>query len=351
MTSNTFNFSASFASGGERGTSKRQEKRSGEGPGPGTYAVANRARKPDLREMRPELQYFGSTAERFKAAREENSLGPGTYAQIKRRPEPPNARGFCSTMDRFKEGDHKSEIAPGPGQYQLPGISDEAMNGPLATFSMLGNSGGLAFGAMNKRFTYPNEANAPPGPGYYVVPGMSDDAAGDIAPEEFDSRGRAKKKPFKASRLPGAAFASRTPKDSTSMSLVREGQQKPPPGAYDPVLVKDQATVVRLRSKSEGFLAGADRFFGGPLSAPKGQHGGLLYSPQYITGGKRDGTFNRSICEGMPDSGRPKGLGFDTQDKRFRHTAPSGKSPGPGSYKTDPSWITKSHNCYFGDLV
>merc|ERR1719408_847977 len=119
-----------------------------------------------------------------------------------------------------------------------------------------------------------------------------------------------------------------------TVSMVKEGLQKPPPGAYDPVLVKDQATVVRLRSKSEGFLSGGERFQGGPLAAPKGYHmnvGPGKYSPQVVTGGKRTGTFNRSICEGMPESGRPKGLGFEAQDKRFRLGAEH-KGPGPGSY-------------------
>lgn len=238
-------------------------------------------------------------------------------------------------------------LAPGPGQYDVPGISEDTMTGPLATFSMLGNSGGLAFGTMNKRFVY--GADNGPGPGDYRVPCMSDDAEADVTPE-VDPRGRSRKP--RVSRLPGAAFASRTPKDVSTKSLVREGQQKPPPGAYDPVLVKDQATVVRLRSKSEGFLSAANRFAGGPLDAPKGfslNTGPGKYSPQLITGGKRTGTFNRSICEGMPESGRPKGLGFESQDRRFRHLS-EGKAPGPGSYNTDPSWITKSHNCYFGDL-
>lgn len=228
------------------------------------------------------------------------------------------------------------------------------MSGPLATFSMLGNSGGLAFGAMNKRFSGPGyKDDDQPGPGDYAIPGMSEDTI-DTIPEEFDSRGRAKRRPFKASRLPGSAFASRTPKDAYTQSLVREGLQKPPPGAYDPVLVKDQATVVRLRSKSEGFLSGGERFSGGPLAAPKGYHmvvGPGKYAPQQVTGGKRLGTFNRSICEGMPDGGRPKGLGFDTQDKRFKNPKAEAKYPGPGQYNTDPKWVTKSHNCYFGDLT
>merc|ERR1712070_1002929 len=166
-----------------------------------------------------------------------------------------------------------------------------------------------------------------------------------------DSKGKPRKKMWKASRLPGSAFASKTPKDIMAVTMVREGNQKTPPGAYDPVLVKDQATVVRLRSKSEGFLSGqGDRFQGGPLAPPKGCHQGLLYTPQKVEGGKRMGTFNRSMIEGMPEGGRPKGLGFDTQDRRFKSSA-NAKHPGPGQYNTDPGWISKSFNCYFGDLT
>jgi hypothetical protein len=230
------------------------------------------------------------------------------------------------------------------------------MGGRLATFSMLGNSGGLAFTSMSKRFNgagYRDDDR--PGPGYYKVPGMSDDCEPeDSTPLVDTSNSRQKARRRQSFRLPGAAFASRTPKDQATKSSIREGLQKPPPGAYDPVLVKDQATVVRLRSKSEGFLSGkGDRFQGGPLEAPKNANSAFLkYSPQDVTGGKRVGTFNRSICEGMPESGRPKGLGFETQDKRFKANTPARHTaPGPGQYNTDPKWISKSHNCYFGDLV
>jgi len=345
---------ASFASASERGATKGEAKRAATCPGPGTYPQ-NARPKPDLRELRSELQYFGSTVERFQGGGNKPSvpshIGPGHYTRILRKPEPPNVRGFCQTEGRFKEGrEVPGVLKPGPGQYDIPGISEDTMSGPLATFSMLGNSGGLAFGAMSKRLTYPSGDDAP-GPGYYKVPCMSDDAEEEEAPANSKWKSR---KPTR-SRLPGAAFASKTPKDQSTRGAVREGLQRPPPGAYDPVLVKDQGTVVRLRSKSEGFLMSAlDRFQGGPLEAPKGYQTNIgpgKYSLQDVTGGKRVGTFNRSICEGMPESGRPKGLGFEAQDKRFRHTSCETKGPGPGSYCTDPTWITKSHNCYFGDVV
>jgi hypothetical protein len=360
MSTNTFNFSASFASQASKGTSKREMKRQAEGPGPGQYGEADRAMRPDLRELRSELQYFGSTVERFKKAPGEvsalpDSLGPGSYvAKGSVRIGPPNARGFCATQERFKGDDAKSSSV-GPGQYQLAGMTDDNMSGPLATFSMLGNSGGLAFGTMNKRFTYPPE-DGRPGPGSYGAPNSMTDNIVDestLGPEDSESKGKSRKKLWKASRLPGSSFASRTPKDVHTLTMVKEGLQKPPPGAYDPVLVKDQATVVRLRSKSEGFLSGGERFQGGPLAAPKGYHmvvGPGKYSPQNVSGGKRMGTFNRSMIEGMPEGGRPKGLGFDGQDKRFK-TSTNAKHPGPGQYNTDPGWISKSFNCYFGDLT
>lgn len=358
QSSNTFNFGSSFASQTDRGgMSKREEKRKMDSPGPGQYVV-DRAARPDLRELRSELQYFGSTVERFKTGGSvptsvPDSLGPGSYASIlNRKPVAPNARGFSNTAERFKADEVRANGVPGPGQYQLPGHAEDSTgHGKLATFSMLGNSGGLAFGTMNKRFTYASDEGKP-GPGAYGAPGGALD---EIETEpEYDPKGKSRRRPWKASRLPGSAFASKTPKDLYTKSLVKEGLQKPPPGAYDPVLVKDQATVVRLRSKSEGFLSGAaDRFMGGPLSAPKGYSpnvGPGKYLPGEITCGKRFGTFNRSMIEGMPEGGRPRGLGFESQDKRFK-TAANAKHPGPGQYNTDPGWITKSHNCYFGDLT
>jgi len=346
---------ASFVSTAQRGQSKRQEKRIAECAGPGTYEP-DRQKRPELRELRSELQYFGSTVERFKMGAGEKSavpdhIGPGQYTQMKRRPEPPNARGFCSTHTRFKgDGGAQDGQKPGPGAYETSGMDDETMGGRLATFSMLGNSGGLAFSAMSKRFNYASEDDRP----FYKLAGLSDEAAPEEVAPPADERSRSRYR--KPTKLPGSAFASKTPKDQSTKHLIKEGNQKPPPGAYNPVLVRDQATVVRLRSKSEGFLCSqSDRFQGGPLEAPKGglNTGPGRYSPQHVTGGKRVGTFNRSICEGMPESGRPKGLGFETQDKRFKGPSVGLRTtaPGPGSYNTDPSWITKSHNCYFGDLM
>jgi len=352
VTSNGFNLGSSFASQSERGHSKLEVKRLKASPGPCSY-TQDRNAAPDLRELRAELQYFGSTVERFKQGPGErgcvpDTLGPGKYANINRKAVPPNAKGFCNTQERFKADGLAA--APGPGAYESSGLSDtDKMSGPMATFSMLGNSGGLAFGAMSKRLSYPDDD--PLGPGAYRIPGMSDDVVVEDRPEDFNSKGAPRRR--RASTLPGSAFASKTPKDFSVRCLIREGGTRPPPGAYDPVLVKDQGTVVRLRSKSEGFLSGGgDRFFGGPLATKKdgGDVGPGRYSPQMVTGGKRLNTFNRSICEGMPDGGRPKGLGFETQDRRFKLSA-SAKSPGPGSYITDPGWIKKSHNCYFGDLT
>jgi len=345
--------SSSFVSAGPRGQTKRQEQREADGPGPGQYAQAN-SRKADLRELRSELQYFGSTTERFKQAPDKSGaaphVGPGSYSSQPRRPDVYTVRSFCSTDQRFR--DKAPETAPGPGAYEAPGLTDEG--GGMSTFSMLANSGGLAFGAMSKRLqTY--DADARPGPGDYMIPGMSDDAAEPTIPIPEDSKGRPRWR--KPSRLPGAAFASKTPKDAGTRTAIREGQMRPPPGAYDPVLVKDQSTVVRLRSKSEGFLSGmSDRFQGGPLEAPKAsgsKAGPGSYVIQDITGGKRAGTFNRSMLEGMPASGRPKGLGFTTQEKRFKTSSlgNNAKAPGPGQYHTSQNWVTKSHNCYFGDLM
>lgn len=63
------------------------------------------------------------------------------------------------------------------------------------------------------------------------------------------------------------------------------------------------------------------------------------------------GTFNRVAVEAYPASGKPKGLGFESQTRRFG--AKGGEEmPGPGTYNTrkDSDWITQTHNIYFGDF-
>mmetsp|Transcript_146887 Transcript_146887/g.256316 ORF Transcript_146887/g.256316 Transcript_146887/m.256316 type:complete len:565 (-) Transcript_146887:71-1765(-) len=305
-----------------------------ENPGPGSYAHV-RPSRPDLREMRSELQYFGSTVERFKNDGKDARPGPGSYAQKEFAGHTqPNLRGFCHTAERFKEG--KEVKAPGPGSYDAQGTGD-AVSGPLGTFSILGNSGGLAFGAMSKRFVGTSKEEVP-GPGQYATP------------IEDDRGPKGKRRTGLATTLPSSSFKSATPKDVLTAQFVKDGLQKPPPGAYNPVPVRDQAAVVRLRSKSEGFLSASSRFGGANKVVKFETPGPGGYTPQKVTGGKKVGSFNRSILDGMPTSGRPKGLGFESQDSRFR-TNQSTKVPGPGSYKTDPNWVTKSYNCYFGDLT
>lgn len=333
---------AAFASGTDKNMSMTS-KDLVENPGPGSYAHVRPA-KADLRELRSELQYFGSTTERFKQDGTRGAPGPGSYpAKGFAKKSAPYLKSFCSTQERFME--EKQTKAPGPGAYEPQGNA-ETVSGPMGTFSILGNSGGLAFGAMSKRFVPGFRQEDFPGPGNYH------ELDSEQAPAERGGR-RGKQRKGMASTMPNSVFKSSTPKDFTTAAFVKDGLGKPPPGAYNPVPVKDQAAVVRLRSKSEGFLSAKPRFGWEQKASNLLKHqvpGPGGYNPMEVTAGKKVGSFNRSILDGMPAGGRPKGLGFESQDPRFRHK-PATAVPGPGSYNTEPNWVTKSHNCYFGDLT
>jgi len=127
---------------------------------------------------------------------------------------------------------------------------------------------------------------------------------------------------------------------------IKEGQGRPPPGAYSPLHPRDVGTVMRQPPKSEGFLSGAARGKADAASAAPGP--GRYDAPLEIGAGKKIGTFNRVVVEGAPAAGRSKGLGFASQSKRFGKAA--ARTPGPGFYHTDPQWITTTHNIHFGDV-
>merc|ERR1712187_300145 len=151
-------------------------------------------------------------------------------------------------------------------------------------------------------------------------------------------------------RVPSFVFKSATAKDIVHKNTVKQNETKPPPGAYDPVHIRDAPQVVRLPPGSEGFLSANPRF---DYSVKFHTPGPDSYNPADATGGKRMNTFNRTVIEGIPQSGRPKMLGFSSQDPRFKSSEKlaAKTAPGPGEYNTDPNWITRTHNVYFGDLV
>mmetsp|Transcript_6526 Transcript_6526/g.15966 ORF Transcript_6526/g.15966 Transcript_6526/m.15966 type:complete len:566 (-) Transcript_6526:73-1770(-) len=333
----------SFASASTRNGEKKHVKSEPDLPGPGQYSTT-RTRKQDLRERHPELQFFGSTSERFKRSASSTAPGPGSYVGPPQRVAVA-AQPFQSNSTRFHECPNAH--IPGPGEYKVSG-NEINPSGPLGTFSILGNSGGLAFGTMSRRFSPKDAQDAEPGPGDYALPSsMAPQDSGPPDSKPSGAGGRKELVPWKRPAIPSAAFHSQTPKDNMLKEIVREGQMKPPPGAYNPQHVKDTRPVLRVRGEGEGFCVAAARF--GYDKKVDNMPGPASYSPPTdITSGKRSGTFNRSMLEGVPQRGRVKGLGFESHTKRFKDGSAMG--PGPGEYNTDPNWISKSFNVYFGDV-
>jgi hypothetical protein len=102
-----------------------------------------------------------------------------------------------------------------------------------------------------------------------------------------------------------------------------------------------------MPGKNEGFLSTAQR---SSLAKSSTFPGPGTYIPGDVTGGKREGSFNRVLVEGVPQSGRPKSLGFAVSENRFKEKGRK-KAPGPGQYDISKSLVTQTHNIYFGDLV
>jgi len=285
-------------------------------PGPGQYESGRPAR-PSLQAQRADMQFFGSTSERFKATVDDRP-GPGSY-QL--RQSQTNKSSWIKS-NRFQEP-HAAEL-PGPGEYNTP--QDLKTN---SSASLLGSAGNAAFGSGQMRL--PNSfKESVPGPGSYSATEvqMGEDNVGLRVPNR------------KAPKLPSAVFRSETPAICMLQQTIKEGTQGPPPGAYNPIIAGDTGTVMRQPPKGEGFLSAGPRDAMSLRDRAPGP--GRYDAPLEVGAGKRKGSFNRTVVEGAPSNGRLKSLGFNVQAQRFRST--SVPIPGPGTYKTDPTWISKSHN-------
>jgi len=329
---------SSFASQTERG--EKPEKRAAELPGPGQYSTRPN-RRPNLRELHTELQYFGSTADRFPEAEAtivaSQTPGPGQYGIADYRKKAAKSFAWLNGK-RFQENAQvKKTQMPGPGAYD-PGSSDGKTSGKTGTVSILGSTGSLAFGSMEARRGMADARKGQePGPGAYYegVPGEASQSSEPRRPRKIFP--------------PTASFRSTVPKDIMVAQYQKDGQVGPPPGAYSPKSLKALGVVQRMPPKNEGFGSAAQR----SASVPPGftSPGPGWYAVADVTGGKVKGTFNRAAVEAYPASGKPKGLGFESQTRRFgRNTAQ--ELPGPGTYNTrkDSDWITQTHNIYFGDF-
>jgi len=310
---------------------KLEKKAQDLGPGPGAYyrdplATVTSQAPP------PELQYFGSTVERFvEDDRAKEGPGPGSYGAPDPKRKQVSANRSFSQAVRFKA---QSQKAPGPGQYQT--VTEMS----ASSTSVLGATGSMAFGSTEARRTGVVSAQSGPGPGAYGT-----------TTEQEDPESAANSKPANKTKpnAPSAVFKSETPQDALTRQIIREGLVGPPPGAYNPICAKDVAAVLRQPPKSEGFGSAQPRET--KLVLPLEGPGPGWYKVNEITGGKKAGSFNRVMVEGVLDGGKVKALGFASQSQRFE-TQPSWKgAPGPGAYTHGPSWITRSHNIHFGDFA
>ncbi|CAK0836753.1 unnamed protein product [Prorocentrum cordatum] len=316
---------SSLASGTERLASKAEER-----PGPGAYSVTAPGRK-SLRELNPELQFFGSTAERFQRKPSDGVPGPGQYEAPRKRAARPPAKTSFGISDRFEGPCSHAALTshpelPGPGAYEQEVLSKTS--GALGTASVLASTGVLAFGSMQSRAT--RGVAETPGPGNYEAP------AGLSAPEHAAPQGQLR---TGRAHPPNAVFASESAKNSLMHATLKEAERVPPPGQYTPLLARDTSAVVRMPPKSEGFLSAAPRS-APPARAELGPGPGM-YTPGELTGGKRLGTYNRAIAEGLRG-----GFGFGHSGKRFSDKAAA--TPGPGAHQVQSSWVSKSYNVHFG---
>lgn len=291
-------------------------------PGPGQYNVSHVPR-----EIEPRLnhQFFGSTVERFTAKRKMSRCpGPGSYAIEGAIGQ--NAANLKTTTERWRKPKKHTFDDPGPGQYEVTqgfGIDCENIMNCTKSFSVLGNQGALAFGAMSTRFIK-SAGQERPGPGAY-------------SQEKTDDVTRM------TQTQPSSFFRSKVAKDSTQAQIKITEDHGPPPGVYDPRPWQETAEVVRIPQKKEGFLTGASRFksHDGEFEVGPGQYNPSLLSKQ---------AFNRNM--GFHRGGVP--IGFTTCANRFNgaSTKRSRKDiPGPGDYNIDSPWVKRSYNCLFGEVL
>eukprot|EP00397_Hematodinium_sp_SG-2012_P030340 GEMP01032132.1.p1 GENE.GEMP01032132.1~~GEMP01032132.1.p1 ORF type:complete len:543 (+),score=77.92 GEMP01032132.1:62-1690(+) len=290
-------------------------------PGPGQYDPSFPSGNPRMHDY----QFFGSTVERFSGKTRQAAPGPGSY-QVAGQIGKNGAKGTLKNKsDRFKQS--KKEAVPGPGQYEMTegfGLDAENALNCQKSFSVLGNQGALAFGAMSCRFV--RSAGGPredPGPGAY-----EQTAPGNM----YHSQ-------------PSSMFQSRTPKDHLDMQLNEP--DRPPPGAYDPRHVAETAEVVRIPQKNEGFLTASDRF--GANRTSKLDLGPGTYNP--VLAGQS--TFNRAMGDpARVGCGGGLPVGFTTCSNRFNEDdGMTASRPGPGEYNVEPNWVKKSYNCLFGEVL
>lgn len=263
-------------------------------PGPGHYNHSESVSAFNVKPVPERLQFFGSTASRFKSTQVEGSnIAPGMYGEL-RKPigakKPGDSKApFSSTKTRFEA---KMETSPGPGAYKEETIVDSINK------KVWGRQG--VFGSSERRFAAERVDNLP-GPGYYPPD----------ADKRIGSHNSAKRKP-------GSMFLSKVKRNVDPPNI-----DNPAPGAYE-VLQKPKP---ESEDKPEApFKIGPKRF-----KDPK---------PEVIG----PGSYNPQ------DLSKPAfaAKGFIAREPRFKKSGLDEK-PGPGTYHEvkETEWTKPSFNVLF----
>lgn len=263
-------------------------------PGPGHYEVG-KGLSIDPKCVPESMQFFGSSAARFKAEVDEfANIGPAKYDALgvlsAKLPRDCKA-AFVSSRSRFEV---KHMPGPGPGAYRDHTLMDKIAK-------KVGSQSG-SFYSSEKRFLDTSSSSSP-GPGHY--PPNTEKKIGSHN---------------SASRKQSSMFLSKVKRLADP-----NNQTGPPPGAYE-----IETSIVRETDKVEASFKHSPKRFKDPKSEKLGPG---YYTPQTLS----KPTFADK--------------GFVNREPRFNYKDPE-NSPGPGEYHEERrrDWTRPSYNAMYSHV-
>jgi hypothetical protein len=279
---------------GKQSVDEEDSEEDDEVPGPGFYNHSASESAFNVKAVPERLQFFGSTASRFKADRSQDpNIAPGMYGEL-RKPIAAKKPGdskvpFSSTKTRFEA---KFDTSPGPGAYKEETLVDSISK------KVWGKQG--VFGSSERRFIA-DRTEGLPGPGYY--------------PPDADKRVGSHNS---ANRKPGSMFLSKVKRQTDPPNI-----DTPAPGAYD---VNPKPKPEPEDKPEAPFKVGPKRFKDPKLETI----GPGSYNPQSLS----KPAFTAK--------------GFIAREPRFKQKGADEK-PGPGTYheEREAEWTKPSFNVLF----